>query len=134
MVSISDFKTPDGVTNWDAYNKAAIAERQAQIQAGERCYECKGHIPLYDRGNGPTRCGDCRRAAETDGEIAHSKLRCPFCRAMLDPCEHAVWDEGDHEIFCGDCEKNFRIRTEVSVTFYSPPLGRGGFEDDEDDI
>jgi len=117
MTNINDFKK-DGRTDWDAYN-------QAEIDIGERCSNdnCKQFIGL---GKGEKRlCYSCTRLTDKE-EINHENLvRCPKCGHTQNPYDGESGDiycDGQHSIYCDECDCEYEITTNVSYTFDSPEL------------
>jgi hypothetical protein len=123
MISFTEFEK-DGKVDWKAYH-------EAQTNAGERCCECGTYISCFGA-KGPSRCGDCKMADTEAGEISHSsRVRCPFCKRMMEAHDLEIYGEGDHSVTCFDCQKDFTVNAEISFTFSSPALGKTGNEDDE---
>lgn len=92
----------------------------------DSCETCGQY--LSTDGNGKRRCFECEDVEKDDGEISHNKLvRCPHCRKTWEPaaaeqCE--VFKDGDHSIWCCDCDKFFVVNTSVSYTFWSPEMAK----------
>lgn len=52
--------------------------------------------------------------------FANDKPKCPHCASDFDIAENGCWrlyEEGEHEITCGDCGEDFTVSTRVSYTF-----------------
>ena len=49
MTDINDFKDENGKVDWKRYN---IAE----IESGERCYQCNSFIGIFVSGSGKRQC------------------------------------------------------------------------------
>jgi len=53
-------------------------------------------------------------------------LRCPFCSCKMEAWEcNYIYKDGDHEVFCDECDKVFVINTMVRIEFKSPALSDG---------
>ena len=119
MVSLTQFKTADGKTDWGAY-------RAAQVAAGDICQRCGAYVGFFglDR-SGPCSCSSCRELDTEAGDVSHrSFIRCPKCGGTWDPChsdDYDIFADGDHDVTCPDCEHEFEMVTHVSYTFQSPP-------------
>ena len=124
MTFINDHKKEDGTTDWNAYNAA-------QVACGDICQTCGKYI-LNIRIFGPARdpapqdCTDCRSMNTDDGEVTHDKyLRCPKCKNKWDPfeCEdYHVAGDGEHDVYCVECDHTFEVVTHVSHSFESPAI------------
>ena len=70
-------------------------------------------------------CVDCQDI-EDASILYHSVLvRCPYCGATTDPQEteqYELFEDGDHETWCAECDKYYTVGTMVSYTFVSPVL------------
>ena len=121
MVSIADFKLPDGRMDWPRYNAARRVEIQAEVDAGKWCSRC-GHYLLFAKGH-PDKCHSCK-SLDGPGEVSHHKyIRCPKCFRSFDPSDadyYSLYREGDHQVTCGDCSHQFDVSTRISYTFTSP--------------
>lgn len=121
MVSINDFKKPDGDIDWKAY-------RKAQVDAGENCYSCGSYIVFGRMHGGPQQCRECRDFITQDSSVQHnSRVRCPKCRASLDVHNSEYFElysenESGHDIMCIECDHKFRVEVRVTYTFTSPEL------------
>lgn len=50
-------------------------------------------------------------------------IRCPHCGAEETvSSEHEIYDEGEHEVWCDECDHVYRVSTIVDRTYESPPL------------
>jgi uncharacterized C2H2 Zn-finger protein len=121
MISMDDFKKEDGNIDWKAY-------REAQINAGEKCYRCEQYIPSYFGTPKPYRhlCNDCEELDTNHDEVNHDNLiRCPKCKHTFSIQDIEAWEcyeDGEHDLNCPECEHEFRIETSVSYSFTSPEL------------
>lgn len=107
--------TRDGVIDWDAYHAA-------EKQNGELCQEC-GTFILTPLGH-PSSCNCCLDLARNNGEATHEKwVRCPACNYHIDPNDDyfELFEEGENEVSCPECEYDFTVSTHVSHSFTSPP-------------
>lgn len=118
MIMLDQFKKPDGTTDWAAYH-------DAQVNAGETCYEC-GHYIIFSDGKGKRKCADCRSLDSDEGAVDHSdKVRCPKCRHQMNISESELWslyEDGEHDVSCRHCDHDFVVVTSVSYSFESPEL------------
>ena len=130
--SIDDFKKPNGDIDWTAYH-------EAEVQAGERCMKCRSHIfaSMFrgifggkDREYGPQLCGSCKSLTDDeDHEVTHDDyIRCPHC-GHLDQisdwdCDYyrEKYEDGEHTVYCSECEKEYEITTHCSFSYTSPPM------------
>lgn len=116
MVNFEDFQENNKI-DWVAYRKAKVA-------AGEECYQCGGFI-LFAKGV-PALCISCQELDTSDQEVSHSKLiRCPKCKHASFVDEYScdsryIYDEGEHEVTCNNCNHQFSISTHVTYLFTSP--------------
>ena len=127
MVSMKDYEDKNGEVDWKAY-------RQAQVDAGEKCYKCNTYV-MFSKGF-RTLCSDCISLGDK-GEISHdSFIRCPKCKESWDPSysdDFEVYQDGDHEVHCSECQHKFQITTHVSYTFCSPALIEEPREEETED-
>jgi hypothetical protein len=138
MISIMDFRTPEGKTDWSAYNAAQKVERQHEIASGKRCRTCFTFCYIGPRGVSGD-CYECRSLKENASEVSHAKLiRCPNCRQTFNPADndcYEVFQEGDeHSVACPSCGDSFAVRTHVSYSFTSPALLPKTEEEDIDAV
>lgn len=114
MVKISDFEDESGKVDWSAYYAA-------QVAAGETCKRCGSYI-CWGRGH-PQLCSGCKEL-DSDGEAGHERyVRCPKCGHYWDPYEAEDYDalyDGDHELWCSECDHRFTVRTDITRHFTSP--------------
>jgi hypothetical protein len=119
LVDHRDF-TKDGKTDWNAYH-------EAKINNGEVCFHCGAPIVLSKGSR--TLCSDCQYLHKPD-ELSHANLvRCPQCSKTFNPGDsdrHRLYEDGEHQICCDECDHEFEITTHVSHTFVSPPLLKQG--------
>lgn len=134
--NMDDFKGVDGKTDWTAYDKAQKAYRQQQVANGDYCYQCGAYILFGGKGYQQS-CGDCRGLIDSSSISHKSKIRCPYCRHTFNPAEsdnYEVYQEGEHTVYCGMCDKDFEVSTHIQHTFHSPALIHDEEpEDDEDE-
>jgi hypothetical protein len=122
MASINDFRLPNGNTDWTAY-------RQAEVNDGERCYQCYSYI-IYGKSTGSKGlCASCQALSNTCGEVNHdSYIRCPSCGNTEDITQwdndsaQEKYEEGSHVVSCSECEYEYEIETHVSYSYTSPAL------------
>lgn len=118
-IKMEDFRGADGQVDWSALNKA-------RIENGEQCYRCSRGFMIFAKGHREL-CQTCKRFDSNDGEVDHHEyIRCPKCKARqtIDYDSHGseVYQEGDHEVMCNQCDYRFTIETTVSYSFESPAL------------
>lgn len=115
MISMNDYLGADGRVDWEWYNAA-------QVEAGERCRQCSGHI-MFGKGF-PSLCSDCRELGEDKGEVTHDSLiRCPKCGEQFDggdACEFVC--DGETEVGCPECDHQFEVVQILRVSYRSPAL------------
>jgi len=119
---MEDYRGTDGNIDWSLYYKA-------QKDAGETCYECGQYIVnVLKRDFIPHRqkCKNCESMESDPREISHhSFIRCPKCKATMivsDLESYRLYNDGEHEIMCQECEHEFEIRTDIEYSFNSPEL------------
>jgi hypothetical protein len=127
-INIDNFRNEDGTHDWDAHEKAQIAH-------GDICYSCKAFI-LFPNGRA-TKCNSCLALTTSRVEVTHDRfVRCPKCGKTWKPdwCDDGdLYEEGEHEICCGECDATFTVTTHVSFTFCSPGLAAEPEEKEEED-
>lgn len=132
MIRISDYMTPEGKTDWKAYD-------QARKDSGEACYKC-GHYILFGKGYRQMcdACTSLHRGGRGEVYSNRSGIRCPKCGfASHDPYDFSddIYQEGTHELTCSRCDHEFEIETHVEYSWTSPAMIEEDeeSEDDEDD-
>lgn len=114
-IEINNFKV-DGKIDWNAY-------RKAQIRNGESCSRCKEYI-LFPKGY-ETFCSRCEDLENPEELVHNTFIRCPNCLKSWDPArseDYDVFQEGENDVCCHECNFDFIVSTHVKHTFYSPPL------------
>ena len=97
------------------------------IATGKVCKRCGRYYPrgLNPEVTGPVLCCDCEALATNCDEETHSSwARCPNCRNTFDVYEKTEGEactEGEHSIWCDECDHEFTIGTTVMFTYTSPP-------------
>jgi len=130
MTNIKDF-TVNGSTDWRAY-------KQAQIAAGEICYQCERYIVFHEKTEQRTLCSTCKTVNESTDSVKHNKfIRCPKCHSVFEPLtfsEFDIYEEGDHDVDCPKCNYFFIVETVVTYSFESPAVmdKEEDLEDEED--
>jgi len=52
--------------------------------------------------------------------FANEQPKCPHCGASHDISQsgtYRLYEEGEHELTCGDCDRDFKVQTRVSYSF-----------------
>jgi DNA-directed RNA polymerase subunit RPC12/RpoP len=124
-VNINDFLDEHNRVNWSAY-------RQAMRTTGETCSHCDGFI---SRPTGkPTVCAVCAADGkciqlESGLQVQSTQwIRCPHCGHRFDPTNtelHQVYSEGQHEIWCVNCDQDFTVETQITRVYVSPAQAQG---------
>jgi len=127
MIRLVDFEDDKGRCDWEAY-------RKAQIEAGDICSVCQEYAFVVARCevyNGPFVCNGCDALDRDPGEVVHGHfLRCPHCKKQIDVVSMFYRDpeygkclmDGEHDLSCPGCGKDFSFETSCSYSFKSPPL------------
>jgi hypothetical protein len=100
-------------------------EREAAVANGDDCYQCGRMVSVWGGGKGYRRlCHECESLISDPGEVSHSsRIRCPACGHVEEVYEKEdgrIYDEDGHDVYCSECDTEYRIRTMVSYTFTSP--------------
>lgn len=134
MAFLSDCKNPDGSTDWKRYHELEAKEREERKNKGEICYRCSRFI-IWSKGY-PQSCDGCKDIEKRE-ELRHdSKVRCPGCGhnwSVGDGDQYELYEEGEHEVSCDNCDLKFEITTYVSHTFISPERLKEPKEQEEAD-
>lgn len=122
MIKLDDYRNDNGQVDFGKYI-------EAQKQVGERCTKCGtcifGIKVAGEKLSGPTECISCK-SLHLGTQLWHETIiRCPYCRFEMnvndgDLWEDGIFEEGDHEVFCVECDKKFTFTTAVSYTYKSP--------------
>jgi DNA-directed RNA polymerase subunit RPC12/RpoP len=108
---LDDYKKPNGDIDWNSYHAA-------QKASGEVCSQC-GNYLVWGKGH-PDRCGSCK-ALDDSGEVSHhSTIRCPACGHQMEASDHELYEDGAHDVVCGECDHEFEVEVSISFTFTSP--------------
>ena len=122
IINLEDFTRTDGSVDWSGL-------RAAEINNGECCKTCGSYlINLFSTPAQPKDCGRCVDLKNSADEVRHSDyVRCPRCSYIFDlttlvseNCLYDLYQEGEHNMTCPECEHDFKIGTSVSYTFTSP--------------
>lgn len=111
MIRMRDFEDSSGKLDWDAYHKA-------QEMNGERCLTCHGYI-VFGPGYAQD-CNSCKSLKNGDEDVSHNDLlRCPHCGKLEDVHNdhYDLFEEGEHQFRCYECDKNYLVQTRVSYSF-----------------
>ena len=119
--NIDEFKKDDDTIDWQALE-------EARIKSGEACSQCKSFI-LFPTGT-ETKCGNCQEFDESKESVEHGTLvRCPSCKHQWDieryfssNAEYDIFEEGEHNIICPECEHEFEVTTKILRSYISPEL------------
>lgn len=124
MISINDYIDVNGKIDWTSYSKAQDTENKNEIDNGKYCYQCNTYI--FHQVGYKTLCYSCDKLRNQSDEVSHhSFIRCPFCSHLESSFNYDLmhlYDEGEHEIYCSNCNDQFEISTSVSYSFRSPKL------------
>lgn len=88
------------------------------------CPRCGG-LRFYFRSPAPEFCGDCMAMMQSVESVTHERrLRCPHCRheKPIPDYEGKEYQEGDHDITCDECERDFEFITHIQYRWESPAL------------
>lgn len=119
-----------GVKQWLEKHEA---EQRAERDSGKRCRNCK-------RWNGSPpghlwTCWECERFASHEDSVSSSGcVRCPHCKRVKtveDMEAYHVYQEGEHELTCMSCDKEFTVTSHVSYSIESPAIGKTGRDEEE---
>jgi hypothetical protein len=116
ITSISDHKLADGTLNWESY-------RLAQKANGEICSKCGGYTSIFGGKGHPDQCPSCKSMDEPSEATHHSTIRCPACGHQMDVRDMErgeLYEDGEHDVTCNECEHEFEVSTSVSFSFESP--------------
>lgn len=98
------------------------------VENGSSCYRCRNLASyLYPPGH-PVLCYSCKALDSDPDEVSHDDLvRCPKC-GHLDKisdwdCDsnETKYSEGEHEVYCSECDHRYAIETHCSYSYTSPP-------------
>ena len=111
---MDDYKTDDGHTDWRAY-------KAAQQRNGESCTGCGKYLALPT--GKPETCHQCDELKKPSESFSHDEyVRCPHCLHFWRPRDHetyAVFEDGEHDIYCHQCDKEFTVSTHISFSWTS---------------
>lgn len=131
MPSIEQFKKEDGDIDWAAL-------RRAEIASGHRCSKCESYSIISAPPEPRSKlCHSCQSIVTDAKEVRHSNLiRCPKCRKQMDA--GYVWEHGvdfyaeEAEVRCDECDEEFTVGINTSITYTSPALLKEAEEEDEE--
>lgn len=116
MARMERYQDEDGSVDWDRLHAAENAD-------GSRCYKCGDYLVIAVGHR--RRCRDCENMATSKDAVGHDKnIRCPRCKVETDPYEFEMYElfqDGDHDVTCQECNYTFEISTIVRYSFTSPP-------------
>ena len=91
------------------------------------CNRCGRGMIHWPNDPVPTICDDCQKFDLWGGEDSkpHPKLvQCPDCKTFINimaDCDlYHLFEDGDHQVYCEKCDRDFWITTEVRYVFWSP--------------
>ena len=99
-----------------------------------RCSICHQHHFVYSWVTGQKstsdKCANCRYILEdcnSDSCSSESVVRCPSCKHLeVVPCDEAHYYDPSFDWMCSECEHEYTVETETSISFISPkPIGVG---------
>lgn len=113
--AMSSFQDENGRVDWNKYDAAQVAN-------GEKCRDCGAYITYG--GNGySVLCYECKNLTKDDEVTHHSLLRCPHCAWIRGVDEdYHLYEEGEQEVCCYECNKSFEVSVRATYTFTSPAL------------
>ena len=116
MLSYDNYRRPDGTIDLNAFH-------QAEENIGERCYKCKTGL-YFSKNKSRSLCSECSSMTTDIAEVTHGSLiRCPKCKNTFDICDdYELYDSGQHDVNCPECNFKFQIDTFVEHSFTSPAL------------
>lgn len=113
----------------DAIRADQVARKAARVAKGEECSHCGRYMySFFGNVAGPRTCNTCNTRTEPEPFESDRELRCPSCLEVWNPSDsedHQVYEEGEHDVSCQDCEHDFIVSTVVSYDFTSPEAVRG---------
>ena len=112
FTKLEDYTNKD-YTDFKAYHNAQVAN-------GEMCSQC-GAFLFKNKGR-PTLCGDCYCMENNTEEVDHSeKVRCPNCGNQMEASDEPhLCEDGEHDVWCDECDFEYRVITSISYSFESP--------------
>jgi DNA-directed RNA polymerase subunit RPC12/RpoP len=116
FVNVAEHYT-DGRLDWESF-------KAAQVANGEKCYRCGGRTDsLFGTGHRKL-CAGCKDFDSDEDEVTHkSRVRCPHCRESEDVFDDDppgdIFDEGEHDVTCSHCGREFVVETRVTYEFTS---------------
>lgn len=131
-VNYDAYRLPDGKFDRAGYDAARRAN--GEICRNEECDNCV----FLGAGDPPRECAECKEAKEADEWTADARIRCPNCGHIWEVWVEErgeLYEEGIHEVDCSECDTRFKLSTQVSFAFTSPPRGKRttSHDDDPDD-
>lgn len=88
------------------------------------CTECPTFILDEELGD---RCWPCQRMEKYADDTMHDhKIRCPKCGHIedtdnFDKFEGALYEDGEQDVWCGECDHEYTVSVMVTYTYTSPP-------------
>jgi transposase-like protein len=75
------------------------------------CYSCKKKKHQED-------IADEIKNGETDETDCEDEIYCPYCGELYEPdCEYELYEEGEHDLTCGECDKEFIVTVNISYSY-----------------
>lgn len=85
------------------------------------CERCKTNIARH----AATLCWQCKELDNPETLRHNHFLRCPKCKHVWfahDVWESSIYEKGEHELTCLECDHDFTVETQVSYSFKSPAM------------
>lgn len=77
----------------------------------DKCYSCK--TKEYQ-----SELSEQIKSGESDSTVCEDEIYCPYCGEIYEISDdYDLYDEGEHEIECSECERKFTVNTNVSYSF-----------------
>ena len=118
MINFKDYRGATGYINWGDYY-------ETQRETGEICYRCGSHI-TFSKGFSSCVYPSCELLNNDSGDVdGKDFIRCPKCghqESVWDLDNHDIFKDGEHSIFCEECNFEYVVKTFVSYNFESSAM------------
>lgn len=60
--------------------------------------------------------------SDDDDKVSHSSyIRCPKCGETMETGDwYEIMEDGEHEVYCDECNHKFTISTSIDISYTSP--------------